>query len=235
MLKAFLTWCTEQPDLRPLVPLGSAVAKTRRTRDALGKAGVKKDSLLREQLKPWFAAVRSMSNPVAAAYLQTCLITGARPNEALGITWADIDWNWNSVQVRDKVEGDRMIPLTPYLGDLLWGLPRTGARVFATAKGKPISPPRKAHVAVCKVAGVPLVTFHGLRRSFKSLTEWLDIQAGVVAQIMGHKPSATAEKHYTTRPLDLLRVHHKTIEAWMLEQAGVELTPLEQRKLAVAK
>ena len=82
---------------------------------------------------------------------------------------------------------------------------------------------------------MPLVTFHGPRRSFKSLTEWLDIPAGVVAQIMGHKPSATAEKHYTTRPLDLLRVHHKTIEAWMLEQAWVEFIPLEQRKLAVAK
>ena len=35
--------------------------------------------------------------------------------------------------------------------------------------------------------------------------------------------------------MDLLRVHHKTIEAWMLEQAGVEFIPLEQRKLAVAK
>ena len=38
---------------------------------------------------------------------------------------------------------------------------------------------------------------------------------------MGHKPSATAEKHYTVRPLDLLRVHHERIEAWILEQAGV--------------
>ena len=43
----------------------------------------------------------------------------------------------------------------------------------------------------------------------------------VVAQIMGHKPSATAEKHYTVRPLDLLRVHHERIEAWILEQAGI--------------
>jgi hypothetical protein len=43
----------------------------------------------------------------------------------------------------------------------------------------------------------------------------------VVAQIMGHKPSATAEKHYTVRPLDLLRVHHEKIETWILEQAGV--------------
>ena len=38
---------------------------------------------------------------------------------------------------------------------------------------------------------------------------------------MGHKPSATAEKHYTVRPLDLLRVHHEKIEAWILEQAGI--------------
>jgi len=53
------------------------------------------------------------------------------------------------------------------------------------------------------------------------LTEWLEIPAGVVAQLMGHKPSATAEKHYTVRPLDLLRVHHEKIEAWILEQAGI--------------
>ena len=66
---------------------------------------------------------------------------------------------------------------------------------------------------------------HGLRRSFKSLTEWLECPAGVVAQIMGHKPSATAEKHYTVRPLDLLRVHHERIETWILEQAGIQFAP----------
>lgn len=38
---------------------------------------------------------------------------------------------------------------------------------------------------------------------------------------MGHKPNATAEKHYTVRPLDLLRVHLEKIEAWILEQAGI--------------
>ena len=47
----------------------------------------------------------------------------------------------------------------------------------------------------------------------KKLTEWLETPAGVVAQIQGHKPSATAEKHYKVRPLELLRVHHEKIEA----------------------
>lgn len=54
---------------------------------------------------------------------------------------------------------------------------------------------------------------------FSSLTEWLKCPTGIVAQIMGHKPSAIAEKHYRRRPLDLLRMWHDKIEAWMLEQA----------------
>lgn len=45
----------------------------------------------------------------------------------------------------------------------------------------------------------------------------------MVAQLMGHKPSATAERHYTVRPRDLLRIHHERIEAWILEQAGIPI------------
>jgi len=92
--------------------------------------------------------------------------------------------------------------------------------VFSAAAGA-MSKPHKPHATACEVAGIEGLTLHGLRRSFKSLTEWLEIPAGVVAQLMGHKPSATAEKHYTVRPLDLLRVHHEKIEAWILEQAGI--------------
>jgi hypothetical protein len=41
-------------------------------------------------------------------------------------------------------------------------------------------------------------------------------------QIQGHEPSATAEKHYKKRPIDLLRMWHVKIEKWILEQAGIE-------------
>ena len=84
-----------------------------------------------------------------------------------------------------------------------------------------LTEPSGPHTSACKVAGIDGMTLHGLRRSFKSLTEWLEIPAGVVAQLMGHKPSATAEKHYTVRPLELLAIHHEKIEAWILEQAGI--------------
>ena len=42
---------------------------------------------------------------------------------------------------------------------------------------------------------------------------------------MGHKPSATAEKHYKVRPLDLLRMWHTKIEVWMLAQANIPFEP----------
>jgi len=113
------------------------------------------------------------------------------------------------------------VPATPYLLHLLSALPRRNAFVFAGLRAETIANPTELHARACKAAGIDGLTLHGLRRSFKSLTEWLEIPAGVVAQIMGHKPSATAEKHYTVRPLDLLRVHHEKIEAWILEQAGV--------------
>ena len=218
-LKVFLGWCSEQPAYADLLPAKNP-AKTTRSREALGKAGVKQDALMREQLTVWFDAVQRIGNPVTAAYLQTLLLTGARPGEVLGLRWDDINTKWKGLTIRDKVEGERVIPLTPYVSHLLAALPRRNEFVFSGAAGA-MSKPHKPHSIACTVAGIEGLTLHGLRRSFKSLTEWLEVPAGVVAQVMGHKPSATAEKHYTVRPLDLLRVHHEKIEAWILEQAGI--------------
>ena len=133
---------------------------------------------------------------------------------------------WRGLTIRDKVEGERVIPLTPYVWHLLAALPRRNEFVFASSRSEntPLTEPNHAHDKACKVAAIDALTLHGLRRSFGTLTEWLEVPAGVVAQIQGHKPSATAEKHYRVRPLDLLRVHHERIEAWILEQAGVQFT-----------
>lgn len=231
-LKVFLGWCSEQPAYADLLPAKNP-AKTTRSREALGKAGVKQDALMREQLTVWFEAVQRIGNPVTTAYLQTLLLTGARPGEVLALRWDDINTKWRGLTIRDKVEGERVIPLTPYVSHLLHALPRRNEFVFSGAAGA-MSKPHKPHATACAVAGIDGLSLHGLRRSFKSLTEWLEVPAGVVAQIMGHKPSATAEKHYTVRPLDLLRVHHEKIEAWILEQAGVSfVADVEPGKLRV--
>ena len=126
--------------------------------------------------------------------------------------------------IHDKVEEDRSIPLTPYVASLLTPLPRRNKWVFSSpaAKTGRLQEPRIPHNKALAIAGIEHLTLHGLRRSFGTLSEWVEVPTGVVAQIMGHKPSATVEKHYRRRPLDLLRMWHVKIEEWILEQAGIE-------------
>ena len=254
-LKVFLGWCAEHPVYAPLLASANP-AKTKRAREALGKPSSKDDALQREQLPAWFDAVRRIQNSTVAAYLQTLLLTGARPGEVLTLKWDDINVQWRGMTIRDKVDGERVIPLTPYVSRLLSGLPQRNDWVFASTKMLAMDEANvkrrereytaigreapvgdfmegsasghlvdasAAHRRACANAGLEGLTLHGLRRSFASLTEWLEIPAGVVAQIQGHKPSATAEKHYKRRPLDLLRLHHERIERWILERAGVEI------------
>ena len=222
LLTVFLTWCAEQPEYAALLP-DKNPAKTKKAREALGKAGTKSDVLQREQLAAWFAAVQQIQNPVIAACLQMMLLTGARPGEVLALRWEDVNTQWKGISIRDKVEGTREIPATPYMLHLLAALPRRNEWVFSspTSASGCLTEPNNPHSRACAAAGLRGLTLHGLRRSFASLTEWLEVPAGVVAQIQGHKPSATAEKHYKVRPLELLRVHHERIEAWILEQAGI--------------
>ena len=222
LLTVFLTWCAEQPAYATLLPAKNP-AKTKKAREALGKSGIKSDVLQKGQLSTWFAAVQQLQNPVISACLQVMLLTGARPGEVLSLRWDDINTQWKGICIRDKVEGEREIPLTPYVWHLMAPLPRRNEWVFSspTSATGCLTEPNAPHTRACRTVGLDGLTLHGLRRSFKSLTEWLEVPVGVVAQIQGHKPSATAEKHYTVRPLELLALHHEKIEAWILEQAGV--------------
>lgn len=227
LLRAFLNWCADTPDYAGIA--SADACQTRMAKDTLPKKSAKTDCLQREQLPAWFSAVQRSNNLVISAYLQTLLIIGSRREELAGLKWQDVDFKWNSITIRDKVEGLRTIPLTPYVSQLLARLPRRNEWVFSspTAKTGRLQEPRFAHNKACSIAGIDNLSIHGLRRSFSTLTEWVECPAGVVAQIMGHKPSATAEKHYKVRPLDLLRMWHTKIEAWILENADIEFAPLQ--------
>ncbi|MBL1980934.1 preprotein translocase, partial [Klebsiella pneumoniae] len=90
----------------------------------LARAETKDDCLQREQLANWFAAVQQLSNRTISNYLQILLLTGARREELANLKWNDIDFKWHSMTIRDKIEGERVIPLTPYVSMLAHSLPR---------------------------------------------------------------------------------------------------------------
>jgi integrase len=225
LLSVFLGWCARHPLYGDLVD--ASACKAQAVRDAMParqRKEISADCLQREQLALWFDAVRKMANPVQSAYLQALLLTGARRRELVSLRWADVDFKWLKLTIRDKVQGTRTIPLTPYIAQLISALPRRNEWVFSSlssANGQ-LAEPTPGHKRALMEAGLPDMTIHGLRRSFATLSEWVEAPAGVVAQIMGHRPSAIAEKHYKPRPIDLLRMWHVKIEEWMLEEAGIE-------------
>lgn len=246
LLRAFLNWCSDRKEYREIVHVDACAARI--AKDELPKKAAKNDCLQREQLSAWFEKVRAINNPVISNYLQVALLTGARREEIAALKWSDLDFQWKTIRMHDKVDGERTIPLTPYVADLLTALKRindtppakfrilNGKKiendlttwkppkwVFAskTAESGRLQEPRIQHTRACAAAGIDNLTIHGLRRSFGTLAEWVECPAGIVAQIQGHKPSATAEKHYRVRPIDLLRQWHIKIESWILEQAGI--------------
>jgi len=256
-VRAFMTWCSKHGTYSAAVQSGAC--QTDEVKKRVPTPQTKEnDSLRRAQIKPWFGAVKQIENPVVAAYLQGLLLTGARRNELAALRWEDVDLKWKSLTIRDKVEGERTIPLTPYVESLLLDLKRRNDTppnikklnalkaagkewkpspfVFysATSKSGRIEEPRNPHNKALSVAALPPLSLHGLRRSFGTLSEWVEVPVGIVAQIMGHKPSAIAEKHYIQRELDLLHLWHVKIEAWILKEAGIKFVPVKAGLRAVA-
>jgi integrase len=222
LLRSFIRWCSEQSDFKEAI--NPSIINTK-IKSLIPKTTAKTDCLQREQLQAWFAAVIKIQNPVISVYLQALLLTGARREELAMLRWSDVDFQWNSAAIRDKVDGQRIIPLTPYVKYILNSLPRRNEWVFSspTAASGRLQSPFVAHRNALNCAGIDHLTLHGLRRSFGTLSEWCEIPVGVVAQIQGHKPSAIAEKHYRIRPLDLLRKWHTALEKWILEEACINL------------
>ena len=184
LLRAFLNWCSDRPEYRDQIHADACTPRA--ARESLPKKAAKDDCLQREQLATWFEQVRQIPNPVISAYLQTLLLTGPRREELSGLRWEDVDFQWKSLTIKDKVEGLRTIPLTPYVAALLAALPRRNEWVFSSpaATDGRLQEPRFAHERALQAAGLPHLTIHGLRRSFGSLSEWVELPVGIVAQIV---------------------------------------------------
>jgi integrase len=226
MFRGFLRWCAARPEYRAMVDrdAGKAAAIV----EAMPQVKKRTDCIEMAQLPGWFEGTKKLGNRTLATYLDALLLTGARREEMAALKWEDVDFRWKRLTLADKVDATRTIPLTPYLAQQLAALPRLALSdgtnspyVFAShAKGGRVTDPRAAMAAVKRDAGISALTIHGLRRSFSLLGEAAGAPAGAIAQVMGHKPSATAEG-YRPRSVDALRPYLAQIETHILKQAGI--------------
>lgn len=239
-LRSCFRWASQHKDFKEVVPSRELFENTELLNaKPKRKAASATDVLERAHLADWFKAVQGISNKEISVYLQVLLLSGARRNELLELKWEHIDQRAPSnIWIKDKVEEEgRYVPLGPYALWLLNSLPKRKWLPVGAKKQRDVEwvfsgpeignarlhhdTPGAAHRRALSKVGLE-VSLHGLRRSYASLSEWLEIPSGVVAQIQGHKASAVQERHYKRRPLELLAQSHCRFEAWVLEQAGIE-------------
>ena len=219
MFRGFMRWCAAKPEYRALVDRDAGKAAA--ILEALPSNTRRTDALEAAQVPGWWTGVEQLGNRTASVYLRALLLSGARREEMAALKWADVDFQWRKLTIADKVDATRVIPLTSYLAQQLATLPRINEFVFAsTGKAGRIADTRASHAKALQSAGIDSLTIHGLRRSFSLLGESAGAPAGAIAQVMGHKPSATAEG-YRPRSVDALRPFLAQIEAHILEMAGV--------------
>ena len=226
MFRGFLRWAKGKKEIRAVVNRDAAKAPA--LLDAMPAKENRTDALDTAQVPGWWAGVEQVPNVTASAYLRALLLSGARREEMAALKWADIDFSWNRLTLADKVGDTRTIPLCDYMAWLLDSLPRKGEYVFSSASktGRMVDA-RKSHEKALKLAGIGHLTFHGLRRSFALLGESAGAPEGAIAQVMGHRPSAT-HSGYKPRTVDQLRPYFAQVEAHILKLAGVEFIPVRK-------
>lgn len=223
MFQGFMRWCSARREFRELADRNATKAPA--IVESLPRLKRRTDALEAAQVRGWWQGVEQLNNRVASVYLRALLLTGARREELAAMQWGAVDFQWRKLTLADKVEDIRVIPLTLYLAQLLATLPRSSDFVFASSgRAGRLTDTRASHAQALKSAGIDHLTIHGLRRSFSLLGEAAGAPAGAIAQIMGHKPSATAEG-YRPRSMDALRPFAEHIEAHILALAGVKYDP----------
>lgn len=128
--------------------------------------------------------------------------TGMRPNEALGLTWEDINLEAGTIHIQRGVvlgiEGlpktqnsIRFVPILPALAEVLRPLKGSG-KLFSN-----LIHAERIWQRACKKAGVKYRPPYFLRHSFASKALTKSVPITFVSKLLGHSDSNTTLKHYS--------------------------------------
>ncbi len=153
-----------------------------------------------------------------APVVEFLYLTGWRVSEALGLTWAQVDFKAGTVRIEvgtSKNREGRVFPFAalPELAELLQRQrERTAVVERATGRivqpvfhrdGRPIKSFRHAWVTACKAAGLGGRLVHDLRRSAVRNLEQAGVARSVAMRLTGHKTEAVYRRYAIVSERDL--------------------------------
>ncbi|NDB70218.1 MAG: site-specific integrase, partial [Methylocystaceae bacterium] len=137
--------------------------------------------------------------PIAVAAVKFLAVTGWRRDEAITLTWADVDLVTRTARLQDTKSGRSMRPLSKAACQILSDLPRTKAiLVFPSSQDadKPLRGFHKTWLRIAAKAGLPAdITPHILRHSFASNAADLGYSELTIAALIGHRKGSVTSKY----------------------------------------
>lgn len=232
-LRALFNFAAEYRDAKGRVLIADNPVRRLSARKIWNKVKLRSNYIQPHQLKAWWDAVWSLKNDSTRGstqdresvrdYLLLLLFTGLRREEALSLTWENIDFEAKSLTILDtKNRLDHQVFLSDFLFDLLqrrksesasnWVFPSSG-------KLGRIVDPRKQMQKVEELSGL-VFSSHDLRRSFASIVNALgdSISYYTVKRLLNHKTADVTAGYIQHNP-EKLREAMQAVTNFILSKA----------------
>lgn len=136
------------------------------------------------------------ASPLLKPMVILAIDSGLRRGEILKLRWKDIDFQNECIHIvgtHTKTEQSRLVPLSARAKDVLLKLrvESAGDQPF------PVAETKTSFKTVARLAGLPDLRFHDLRRTFVTRQLGNGISTTFVAKVAGHAQIQTTMKHYT--------------------------------------
>jgi len=183
-------------------------------------------------LKGWWDAIHALPthklnakkpnhSETARDYFIFVLLTGLRRREASTLTWADIDFKDNTLNIEDtKNHESHALPLTDYLVKLLRQRKANTDSIFVFEGNDPTKPMNDPKKQLAKAREISKLYFniHDLRRTFITIAESLDVPKYALKQLINHKDARDVTAGYIIMDVERLRQPMNDITDYILEQ-----------------
>ena len=190
----------------------------------------RKDALKEHQFKPWYQAVQELpdanhkkpnQSETVRDLLVFVLFTGLRRREASNLRWTDIDFQDKSFVISNtKNYETHTLPLTKFLMDILNRRKTQTDSPFVfegMSPDKPIDDPKRQVAKVRGNCGI-YFTIHGLRRTFATIADRLNMSQYALKKLLNHKNDRDVTSGYIVTDVERLREPMNQITNHILER-----------------
>jgi len=180
-------------------------------------------TLAGSELRRFLVALEQEPNRTAADFFLFCLATGARREEALRVTWDELNLEeqaWRIPEYRAKSGKSRVIPLGMVAMEILERRPKLSGNPYVfpgKVPGQPLVNPTKAFQRILANAAISDLKLHDLRRTTGTL---LLNNQGTMEQcrvLLGHQSSAITATRYAFLSNDHVRDASHRVSAVLSE------------------